>query len=231
MAPTFKKVAPRKQMTLDGRWTLRQSSPVDRGRAAVWAIYDGQTMADQGTWTQVRNTMQARLDREAALFPELEPFRRKAAEIHHSQRYGELPYEFHLAAVEAVLHRFSVATSARVIGAWFHDAPEDLGYTAEMLRAMGLPTESIDMIMRVTDGPGKNRKERKATSFLRTRESLDAIILKLADRISNVERSLVSNARLLEMYRGEYPGFRLQLDNGHPETAGLWRQLAILCRQ
>lgn len=134
-----------------------------------------------------------------------------AIEAHGAQRYGDRPYADHLAAVVGILERFGGSledewTAPILVAAWLHDALEDTAL------AKGAIQDQIcdivaDLVWRVTDEPGANRKVRKAATYLKLQQNERAVILKLADRIANVEESLRNNSRLLSMYCKEHPGF------------------------
>jgi (p)ppGpp synthase/HD superfamily hydrolase len=118
----------------------------------------------------------------------------------------------HLASVEEVLVRFGVATLARRVAAWFHDAKEDQGVSDKQLTSWGLTSQEVAIVDGVTSEPGSSRKLRNALTYQKTARHADSVILKLADRIANIEACLRdSNDRLLTMYRMEYNNFRAAL--------------------
>jgi (p)ppGpp synthase/HD superfamily hydrolase len=131
---------------------------------------------------------------------------------HGNQHYGDKPYEHHLQAVVEVLKRFGAsledtATAPLLIAAWLHDSLEDTALSrAEVETNFG--SEVAELVWRVTDEPGATRKERKPATYRKTRENEAAIILKLADRIANVEASLENGSELLRMYSREQPEFK-----------------------
>ena len=154
-----------------------------------------------------------------------------ACRWHEGQRYGEFPYVRHLAHVALVCAEFGFTDSDYIAAAWLHDSIED----AAVLRAT-LGREFGDrvaaLVSAVTDGKGRNRAERHEQSFTRMLEYPDAIILKLADRIANVESSIVSSNNLLRMYAKEYPEFRerlyaasLRIDGCRTRIAAMWSYL------
>ena len=63
----FRRIGKNRLRSLDGRWTLIQSSPRSGREHAVWCIYDATTnrAADIGTWGQCRSTALQRLKSEA----------------------------------------------------------------------------------------------------------------------------------------------------------------------
>lgn len=144
-----------------------------------------------------------------------EQARKLAIAVHGDQKYGELPYEYHLQAVVDILKRFGasledVSTAPLLIAAWLHDSLEDTALTRTEVETQ-FDSEIAELVWRVTDEPGATRKERKPATYRKTRESQTAIILKLADRIANVESSLASKSGLLRMYRREHEEFKQAL--------------------
>src|SRR5688500_8359297 len=118
-----------------------------------------------------------------------------AHRLHASQRYGEFPYVRHLAHVALVLAQFGFTDDDWLAAAWLHDSVEDNRATyAEIKRQFS--DRVLSLVAAVTDGQGANRKERHEQSFARMADYPDAIILKLADRIANVESSLASDGKL-----------------------------------
>lgn len=129
---------------------------------------------------------------------------------HEEQKYGEYPYSYHIEHVEDVFRRFyqrsEEGLAAVFIAICLHDALEDTSLTREEIQTE-LNEDIATLVWRVTDEPGKNRKERKEKTYLKTREDERAIIIKLADRIANVESCQSSNNRLLKMYQKEHAEF------------------------
>lgn len=148
-----------------------------------------------------------------------------AANAHKGQTYGEHPYIRHLADVESVLRRFGFQDNDLLTAAWLHDSVEDAGVSIhDITSRFGLDVAIL--VYAVTDGKGKNRKERKAVSYRKMVDRPRAIILKLADRIANVENSLNNNSGLLQMYRKEHPLFCEKLRRfSPPETEEMWMHL------
>ncbi|MEL6346195.1 MAG: HD domain-containing protein [Myxococcota bacterium] len=134
-----------------------------------------------------------------------------AAHAHSTQRYGERPYTVHLAAAVAVLRRFGLGDDPEVVAAtWLHDAIEDTDLTREAI-ASALGERVAAMVDAVTDGPGENRTQRKARPYQVIPQTPDAVLVKLADRIANVESALENRPGLVRMYRREHPTFREKL--------------------
>ena len=117
--------------------------------------------------------------------------------------HGGLPYTHHLMAVEEVLRRFRITDESLLVAAWLHDAVEDcddikVKHIAEMF---GLRVASL--VEAVTKEPG-SRKQSWPLTAEKIRATENAVLLKLADRIANVE----AGGQLVEMYRKEHESFK-----------------------
>lgn len=150
---------------------------------------------------------------------------RFAADMHADQKYGELPYTKHLADVVEVLSRFHISDDEMVCAAWLHDSVEDTETTVTQIQTM-FGDRVADLVYRVTNEDGKNRKERHEKTYPKIIASDDAITLKLADRIANVESSLDDKDKF-KMYKKEYVNFRLKLYKPGKHDA-MWRHLDFL---
>jgi (p)ppGpp synthase/HD superfamily hydrolase len=145
---------------------------------------------------------------------------------HGDQKYGNLPYTHHLAAVEAVLRRFGVDAlfaEEMLEAAWLHDVVEDSGTKIKEIEELfGHPVARL--VAAVTNEPGKNRTEKAAYTYPKIREAgANAVRLKLADRIANVE----NGGKLVEMYRKEYDSFRRGLYTAG-QNEDMWKHLDSL---
>lgn len=133
--------------------------------------------------------------------------RRFAHKYHGDQKYSqEFPYTMHLQATESVLLRFGITDPELRAAAWLHDVLEDTTATYENV-ALFFGDRIADIVSAVTEPKGGNRKWRHEQTYPRIRESADAVIVKLADRIANVEAS----GNKFYMYVKEYPEFKNQL--------------------
>lgn len=166
---------------------------------------------------------------------------RIAEQAHENQKYGSLPYKVHLEAVQKVLSRFGYTVSEEkfdskvaelLVSAWLHDVLEDTVLNSSHLEYHVGPG-TTDLVKRVTDEPGRNRKEKKLATYPKIKGNYYATVLKLADRIANVEASLqmkkTGYKNLYQMYLKEYKDFRLHLydKNGPVE---MWKHLDSLLK-
>ena len=151
-----------------------------------------------------------------------------AIRMHGSQMYGENePYSVHLEDVENILIEYNHISSTLRAAAWLHDVLEDV-LTSEPQRAAFKQEFSgylYLIVEAVTSEPGKNRKERNVLTYPKIALIESAVILKLADRISNGRKSKSTGSKKYEMYKNEYPGFRAALYTSTIDTLAMWCEL------
>ena len=150
-----------------------------------------------------------------------------ATKAHDGQSYGHEPYTCHLEHTVSTVGSwipYTDRTATLLAAAWLHDVPEDTTTTIEHLRAM-FPEDVCDLVDACTDGDGKTRKEKKERPYTLIPKVRNSIVVKLADRLANVEAAIseikdlsapssecplseVDRRRgILNMYRKEYPEF------------------------
>jgi guanosine-3',5'-bis(diphosphate) 3'-pyrophosphohydrolase len=152
-----------------------------------------------------------------------------AKRAHTGQDYGGGDFhENHLARVVATLRSYGVEEPAHLAAAWLHDAVEDTATTVEQIRNE-FGDDVADLVWRLTDEPGKNRKERHHLTHQKIRGRPEAVRIKLADRIANVESSIEQRTHLRGMYREEHPAFRRDLYR-EGEWPEMWAHLDKLNR-
>lgn len=167
---------------------------------------------------------------------------RIAEQAHQNQKYGTMPYRVHLEDVQKVLNRFGYLVTAEafnpavanlIVSAWLHDVLEDTVLSAEHLE-YHVGVEVTDLVKRVTDEPGRNRKEKKLATYPKIKGHYYATVLKLADRIANVEASKKmkkdGNKNLYQMYAKEYADFRMHLFEEQGPVA-MWIYLDSLFKE
>lgn len=144
-------------------------------------------------------------------------------QAHGNQTYDEIfPYHKHLDDVVDVLKRFGFSGKF-IVGGYLHDIIEDtsLSYN-KVKRHYGL--EVAEMVYCVTDELGRDRKEKKEKTLPKTASNPDGIILKLADRIANIE-----HGGKIDMYEKEYDDFKKALFPTSPMNAlSMWEHLEFL---
>lgn len=153
-----------------------------------------------------------------------------ASIVHHGQKYGIHEYTYHLNQVEMVLHRFGFHDPELLVSAWLHDVIEDTGISYDKLKH-GFGEKIADIVYSVTNEMGRNRKERFAKTCPKIKVNKDGIILKLADRIANIEFSKGSNTNYVKMYESEWPMFVSELkdnDESDKRIVRMWKYLESL---
>lgn len=172
-----------------------------------------------------------------------------ATEIHKEQYYGKeepfiFPYIYHLDSVSKVilnsLPAFYPHKAELLIGAWLHDSIEDQSdkITFEKIESQFGPFVK-DLIYNVTDPKDKDgndlpRKERAKLLVKRLENNHYSLILKLADKIANVEFCImmlsIGGYSLFDMYKEEFKLFKEVLYNPeHDECVkNLWEYLEHL---
>lgn len=129
-----------------------------------------------------------------------------AIKAHGDQAYDELyPYVKHLDDVANVLRRFGWTLPKYLCSAYLHDVIEDTGVSYNDIKKR-FGEEVAEIVFCVTDEIGRNRKEKHNKTYPKIASNPEAIIIKLADRIANVEHGGKS-----EMYVKEYKEFKEKL--------------------
>ena len=144
---------------------------------------------------------------------------------HSNQSYDDIfPYEKHLDDVTDVLKRFGFS-GKYIVAAALHDAIEDDGISYNDIKKH-FSTEVAEMVYCVTDELGRNRREKKEKTLPKTASNPDAIILKLADRIANIE-----HGGKIDMYAKEYQEFKGALYLNTPSDGKkMWEYLDALLK-
>lgn len=149
-----------------------------------------------------------------------------AATKHKDQKYGDDPYVKHLASVVEVLVRFGHGTETMMAAGWLHDSVEDTDATIEEIKLVFGEAVS-KVVYAVTNEPGVNRKERHAKTYPKIKASPEGTILKLADRIANVEACIDTKDDKIGMYKKEHLKFKEFLYESGPLDP-MWRHLDFL---
>jgi (p)ppGpp synthase/HD superfamily hydrolase len=144
-------------------------------------------------------------------------------QAHGNQTYDEIfPYKKHLDDVVDVLKRFGFSGKF-IVAAYLHDIIEDTSLSYNKIKKhFGL--EVAEMVYCVTDELGRDRKEKKQKTLPKIASNQDAIILKLGDRIANIE-----HGGKIEMYAKEYQEFKGALFLNTPaDGKAMWEHLETL---
>ena len=143
-----------------------------------------------------------------------------ARDKHKGMKYdGKDFFDTHVRHVVDVLQRLN-PSEAEVCAAYLHDSIEDTTATYEEIVLL-FGEEIADIVSRVTDKPGKNRLERHLNTYFILRRNPSAVKVKLADRISNMSRSI--GLEFARMYKKEYVAFKFALYDGLNKE--MWAEL------
>jgi (p)ppGpp synthase/HD superfamily hydrolase len=134
-----------------------------------------------------------------------------AQQAHTGQRYGDGDFlEGHLARVVSTLRKFGEDNPILLAAAWLHDTIEDTQITVDDIKHE-FGDDVADLVWRLTDETNGNRKERHHQTHLKIRGRTEAVRIKLADRIANVEASIEQRTQLRGLYRAEHQMFKTDL--------------------
>ena len=136
-----------------------------------------------------------------------------AIQAHGDQKYGSNPYAYHLQKVVDVLDRFGFTDPRFIAAAWLHDTLEDTAITIEELTE-SFGREVSALVDALTDGAGSDRATRKARTYQLIPKILGAEVVKVSDRIANVEESLITQGSHLKRYQAEHDTFSTRLNSG-----------------
>jgi (p)ppGpp synthase/HD superfamily hydrolase len=140
---------------------------------------------------------------------------------HGNQLYGQHPYSYHIDdAVHELLDHVIELPALRyydhdviICATYLHDVLEDTQTSVTEMDAL-FDDRVSSLVRAVTDGPGKNRKERKAGVYQAIRQvGPAALAVKLSDRLSNAKTSGLAKGEsdMLKMYRKEQSDFEWEL--------------------
>ena len=151
-----------------------------------------------------------------------------ALKHHGEQKYGEHPYVVHLDAVAELVQQYG---ESAVVIAYLHDVVEDTSITLPHIEKE-FGKLIADCVAVLTDGPGKDRKERKTRTYAKMArvcgETEIALLVKAADRLANMRACIADKKeRLLKVYKTEYRVFKeAAYRSGRCEE--IWAELAEL---
>lgn len=173
-----------------------------------------------------------------------------AAQIHKDQLYGnepvQFPYLYHLDATTKVLYAVLPTSYPNktdlLIAGWLHDSLEDhsdkITYDDIKEKFGQLVADIVKSVTKEKYNCGEivSKKERLERLYQKLLNNDNAIIVKLADRIANVEFCItmasIKQPNLYDMYSEEYDNFREALynKNSAEPVQKLWNHLDNLIK-
>jgi (p)ppGpp synthase/HD superfamily hydrolase len=146
---------------------------------------------------------------------------------HNTQVYGDIyPYFKHLEDVYNILIKFGFTEEHDLdilTAAFLHDTIEDTQVSfSDLKRAFD---ENIaEIVYCMSDELGRTRKEKKEKTYPKIRSNPKSVILKVADRIANVEFSRTQDSGHIKMYRSEFKDFEYHL-RIYRQIDSMWEHL------
>lgn len=154
---------------------------------------------------------------------------RFSARLHALANYNGEPYYVHFEDVEQVLIDHKEDDEESLIEANLHDCLEDSGISYnDIKKKFGIAVAEV--VYLCTDNKGRNRAERKNKAFYdEIKGSLQAIKIKVADRLANARSSVKNGHGMSDMYKKEYAHFKSELYFvGHIDS--MWKELDELMK-
>jgi (p)ppGpp synthase/HD superfamily hydrolase len=142
-----------------------------------------------------------------------------AIKAHGDQTYGGEPYGVHLFDVVGIAKEFG-ANDAQWKAAFLHDVLEDTAVTSDQI--LDLFGEDVLRIVYACTGEGETRADRVSCIYRRIEDHPPAALVKLADRIANVEAA-TPGGHHWRRYKSEMSGFRAIIRPHVP--AEMWARL------
>jgi len=134
-----------------------------------------------------------------------------SARQHKNQKYGDIPYSEHLTAVFRLVADFVPYDYELHAAALLHDVLEDTPSNYSNLKSI-FGERVAEIVYAVTDELGKTRKERKQKTFPKIKNNYDATVIKVADRICNIQYGLETESyEMLRMHKKEHEEFKREL--------------------
>jgi len=147
-------------------------------------------------------------------------------QAHGNQTYDSIfPYHKHLDDVVDVIKRFGFSGKFIIAGV-LHDIIEDTSLSYNKVKKY-FGIDVAEMVYCVTDELGRDRNEKHLKTLPKIASNPSAIIIKLADRIANIE-----HGGKVEMYSQEYGEFRRSLFANTPtDGKRMWDHLDVLLKK
>lgn len=143
---------------------------------------------------------------------------------HKNQIYDNVfPYIKHIYDVVDVLLRFGYSEDKYIISGILHDSLEDDSLSYNNIKKH-FGEEIAEIVFCLTDELGRNRKEKKEKTYPKLLNNKVAIVVKLADRIANLEHGGKNSMYLQEYFEFKKILFIVSKD----ETQKMWDHIESL---
>ena len=131
-----------------------------------------------------------------------------SVQAHGEQKYGKLPYQFHLHEVYNVAIEFGELDIAILHATWLHEILKNTKWNYKAIKTLA-GDEVAEIVYAITDELGRDRKEQNKKTWEKIRDKEKALIVKQCDIIANVRHYIKTKSSKLELddYKQEYPEF------------------------
>lgn len=149
---------------------------------------------------------------------------------HGEQMYGDLPYVEHLKDVFNLSKKLGYGKDIQ-ISCILHDVIEDTDTTYDEVKN-NFNKEIADIVYCVTDEDGNDRNERKAKTYNKIKTNWKSIVVKLCDRICNIEKSItldIKDKYYMYLYEQNCLFNSLINDNQNKKELPVWILLGQYC--
>lgn len=140
-----------------------------------------------------------------------------------NKTYNGQSYIVHCDAVAKVASKFGHSTFPIQAACLGHDLIEDTKVSRGLIAKI-IGFKVAELIWLVTDKGGGNRESRHKATYPLLSKDNDAVIVKLSDRIANVE-----TGGKIDMYRKEYPYFK-EILYTQGKNDSMWKHLNNLLK-
>lgn len=151
-----------------------------------------------------------------------------AERAHSNQTYGIYPYMYHIKQVVGIAETYGFSEDI-IVACALHDVLEDSDISHNDIKKH-FGSVVADIVYRVTDELGKDRKSRKEKTYAKIKGSRNASLVKACDRLANVLYSKEYNKSMFEMYKNEHDRFcaSIMYPSAVAEDARLWDMLCAV---
>lgn len=129
-----------------------------------------------------------------------------AEKAHHNQSYDIYPYMYHVKQVIKIAEELGYDESI-TIGCTLHDTMEDGTISYNKIKKH-FGKEIAEIVILVTDERGRDRIEKHSKTYPDLAKNWKAVVVKVCDRIANMEHSYKYDKGLFNMYYNESNKFK-----------------------
>ena len=131
---------------------------------------------------------------------------RFSIEKHNGQKYGNYPYSVHLLETYKIAELFNLSEEIK-IACFLHDTLEDTKTKYSELKDI-FGKNVAELVYAVTDELGRDRTEKKKKTYVKiTKAGIPSAILKLCDRVANMQNAIYHNNPIIKKYQKEHEDF------------------------